>query len=98
MKDFCQEHLQEEENLSEEESEDDEKEEGSEAEQALQGGSFLLTENLGQSLHQEGESLGWERCLRWRRSWICGPIRSFPSFRLFCSTSVAPELPASSSR
>lgn len=58
--------MEEEENLSKEESEEDEeKEGGSEAEQAPQQGSSVLSaEKLGQCLHQEGEALGWERCLR----------------------------------
>lgn len=57
--------MEEEENLSEEESEEDEeKEGGSEAEQAPQGSSVLSAEKLGQCLHQEGEALGWETCLR----------------------------------
>lgn len=92
--------MEEEENLPEEESEEDEeKEEGSEAEQAPQGSSILSTEKLGQCLHQEGEALGWERCLRQMRSWVYGPIISFPPYlRLFCSASMAPELPDSSSR
>uniref|UniRef100_A0A8C8X896 Timeless circadian regulator n=2 Tax=Panthera leo TaxID=9689 RepID=A0A8C8X896_PANLE len=66
LKDFCQEDLEEEEILPEEESEEDEeKEEDSEAEQA-QGSSVLSTENLGQSLYQEGFSapLLWlQNCL-----------------------------------
>ncbi|XP_009002253.4 protein timeless homolog isoform X1 [Callithrix jacchus] len=64
LKDFCQEDLEEEENLPEEESEE-EGEGGSEAEQ-VQGSSVLSTENLGQSLHQEGFStpLLWlQNCL-----------------------------------
>ncbi|XP_012508215.1 PREDICTED: protein timeless homolog [Propithecus coquereli] len=66
LKDFSQGDLEQEEHLPEEESEEDEeKGEGSEAEQ-VQGSSFLSTENLGQSLHQEGFSapLLWLRnCL-----------------------------------
>ncbi|KAM8802105.1 protein timeless homolog isoform 1-T1 [Rhynchonycteris naso] len=66
LKDFCQEDL-EEENLTEEESkENEEKEEVSEAKQISQGSSVLLTENLGQSLHQKGFStpLLWlQNCL-----------------------------------
>ncbi|KAL2776225.1 protein timeless-like protein isoform 2, partial [Daubentonia madagascariensis] len=66
LKGFCQDDLEEEENLPEEESEEDEeKGEGSEAEQ-VQGSSLLSTENLGQSLHQEGFSapLLWlQNCL-----------------------------------
>ncbi|XP_037703014.1 protein timeless homolog isoform X2 [Choloepus didactylus] len=50
---FCQEDLEEEENLPEEENE--EEEEGSETETA-QGSSVFPTENLGQSLRQEGFS------------------------------------------
>ncbi|XP_069347930.1 protein timeless homolog isoform X2 [Eulemur rufifrons] len=66
LKDFSQGDLEEEEHLPEEESdEDEEKGQGSEAEQ-VQGSSFLSTENLGQSLHQEGFSapLLWlQNCL-----------------------------------
>ncbi|XP_066225884.1 protein timeless homolog isoform X2 [Saccopteryx leptura] len=66
LKDFCQEAL-EEENLTEEQSEEnEEKEEGSKEKQTSQGSSVLLTENLGQSLHQEGFStpLLWlQNCL-----------------------------------
>uniref|UniRef100_A0A8C9AJ84 Timeless circadian regulator n=1 Tax=Prolemur simus TaxID=1328070 RepID=A0A8C9AJ84_PROSS len=66
LKDFSQGNLEEEEHLPEEESdEDEEKGQGSEAEQ-VQGSSFLSTENLGQSLHQEGFSapLLWlQNCL-----------------------------------
>ncbi|XP_012609353.2 protein timeless homolog isoform X1 [Microcebus murinus] len=66
LQDFSQGDLEEEEHLPEEESEEDEeKGEGSDAEQ-VQGSSFLSTENLGQSLHQEGFSapLLWLRnCL-----------------------------------
>ncbi|XP_045685429.1 protein timeless homolog isoform X1 [Phyllostomus hastatus] len=67
LKDFCQENLEEEERLPEEESEEnEEKEEGSEAEQTPQGSSVLSSENLGQSLRQEGFSgpLLWlQNCL-----------------------------------
>lgn len=45
----------------EESEEDEEKEEGLEAE-AVQGSSFFSAEDLGQSLCQEGEDFGWERC------------------------------------
>ncbi|XP_045409581.1 protein timeless homolog isoform X3 [Lemur catta] len=66
LKDVSQGNLEEEEHLPEEESdEDEEKGQGSEAEQ-VQGSSFLSTENLGQSLHQEGFSapLLWlQNCL-----------------------------------
>ncbi|XP_076967171.1 protein timeless homolog isoform X2 [Tamandua tetradactyla] len=53
LEDFCQEDLEEEENLPEEENK--EEEEGSGADEA-QGNSVFLTENLGQSLRQEGFS------------------------------------------
>lgn len=58
----------------EDREEDEEKEEGSEAEQA-QGGSVLSAQNLGQSLHQEGEDSGWERHLKWR-GWLNEPVTS----------------------
>lgn len=98
LKDFCQEELEEEENLPDEESEEDEeKEKGSEEEEAPPGSSVFSAENLGQSLHQEGEDLDWEVSLRW--SWAYRSIISFPSsLRLFCSAPMAPELPDSGSR
>lgn len=99
LKDTCQEDLEEEENLSEEENEEnEEKEEGSEAEQTPQGSTDLSTENLGQSLRQEGGGLRWES-LGWKRGFgVWANVKFSPSLRLFGSSPMAPELPDSSSR